>query len=185
MSPFVGVLRVGGRLDKKKLGGRDCSHHPVIMRKNHYVTKLLVRRFNHQGLHQERLLTESAIRTDGFWVVGAKNLVRSEIRSCVTCRKLQGSFGWQKMADLPVDRHQPAPPFSYVGVDTFGPWITTQRRTRGGTVNQKRWAFMFTCLVSRAVHLEAIEELCTSSLINALRGFTALRGQVIKFRSRD
>lgn len=79
------------------------------------------------------------------------------------------------MADLPEDRLQPAPSFSYVGIDTFGPWITTQRRTRGGTVNQRRWALMFTCLVSRAVHLEAIEELFTSSFINALRRFTALR----------
>lgn len=42
---------------------------------------------------------------------------------------------------------------------------------------------MFTCLVSCAVHLEAIEVLSTSSFINALRRFTALRGQVIQFRS--
>ncbi|XP_065940282.1 uncharacterized protein [Magallana gigas] len=165
------------------LGGRDGSHHPVIMPKNHYATKLFERRFHHQVLHQGRLLTEGAIRTGGFWVVGAKNLVRSEIRTCVTCRKLRGSFGWQKMADLPEDRLQSAPPFSYFGVDTFGPWITTQRRTRGGTVNQKRWALIFTCLVSRLVHLEAIEELSTSSFINALRRFTGLRGQVIQFRS--
>lgn len=160
MSSFVdqhSVLRVRGRLDKKKLGGSDGSHHPVVMPKNHYVTKLLVCRFHHQVLHQGWLLTEGEIRTGGFWVVGAKNLVRSKIRSCVICRKLRCSFGWQKMADLPEDRLQSAPPFSYVGFDTFRPWITTQRRTIGGTVNQKRWALMFTCLVSRVVHLEAIE----------------------------
>lgn len=185
LSPYVdqhGVLRVGGRLDKKKLGGRDGCHHPVIMPKNHYATKLLVRRFHHQVLHQGRLLTEGAIRTGGFWVVGAKNLVRSRIRPCITCRKLRGSFGWQKMADLPEDR--PAcPTLLLCWCYTFGPWITTQRQTRGGTVNQKRWALMFTCLVSCAVHLEAIEELSTSSFINELRRFTALRGQVIQFRS--
>ena len=38
---------------------------------------------------------------------------------------------------------------------------------------------MFTCLV----HLEAIEELSTTSFINALRRFIALRGQVVQFRS--
>lgn len=42
---------------------------------------------------------------------------------------------------------------------------------------------MFTCLVSCAVHLEAIEESSTSSFINELRRFTALRGQVIQLRS--
>lgn len=181
LSPFIdqhGILRVGGRLDKN--GHRDDHLHPVIMSKNHFVTRLRVRKFHHQVLHQGRLLTEGALRSGGFWVVGAKNLTRSEIKSCVTCRKLRGSFGWQKMADLPEDRI----PFSYVGVDTFGPWTITQRRTRGrGTVNQKRWALMFTCLVSRAVHLEAIEELSTASLINALRRFIAIRDPVIQFRS--
>lgn len=108
------MLRVRGRLDEKKLGGRDGIHHPVVMPKNHYVTKLLVCRFHHQVLHQGLLLTEGAIRTGGFLVVGAKNLVRSEIRSGVICRKLRCSFGWHKIADLPEDRLQPAPPFSYV-----------------------------------------------------------------------
>lgn len=95
LSPFFdqhGILRVGGRLDKNGQG--DDHLHPVIMPKNHFVTRLLVRKF-HQVLHQGRLLTEGALRSDGFWVVGAKNLIRSEIKSCVTCRKLRGSFGWQ------------------------------------------------------------------------------------------
>ncbi|XP_048730040.2 uncharacterized protein LOC125647403 [Ostrea edulis] len=187
LSPFIdqhGVLRVRGRLDKgQKFRQGDGDHHPVIMPKNHYVNRLLMRKFHHQVLHQGRLLTEGALRSGGFWVVGAKNFIRSEIKSRVICRKLRGSFGWQKMADLPEDRMQPAPPFSYVGVDTFGPWLTTQGRTRGGTVNQKILALMFTCLVSRAVHLEAIEELSTASFINALRRFIALRGPDIQFRS--
>lgn len=84
------------------------------------------------------------------------------------------------MADLQEDRIQPAPTFSYISVE---PWITTQQRTRGGNVNQKRWALVFSCLVSRAIHLEAIEELSTSSYINALRRFMTLKGQVIQFRS--
>lgn len=42
---------------------------------------------------------------------------------------------------------------------------------------------VFSCLVSRAIHLEAIEELSTSSYINALRRFMTLKGQVIQFRS--
>lgn len=42
---------------------------------------------------------------------------------------------------------------------------------------------MFTCLASRAVHLEAIEDLSTASLINALRRFIAIRDPVIQFRS--
>jgi hypothetical protein len=48
------------------------------------------------------------------------------------------------MADLPEDRLTPGPPFSAVGVDTFGPWNVTTRRTRGGAAQSKRWAIIFT-----------------------------------------
>lgn len=87
------------------------------------------------------------------------------------------------MADLPEDRLKPAPPFSFVGVDTFGPWPVEHRRTRGGLANQKRWALLFTCLVTRAIHIEVIEELSSSSFINALRRLIAIRGPVVQFRS--
>jgi hypothetical protein len=38
------------------------------------------------------------------------------------CKKLQGKIGWTKMADLPQERTEPGPPFSFVRVDTFRPW---------------------------------------------------------------
>ena len=72
------------------------------------------------------------------------------------------------MADLPKDRLDPSPPFSYVGLDIFGPWSVVFRRTRGGVANQKRWAILFTCLTTRAVHIEVIEGRSRSSFINAL-----------------
>jgi hypothetical protein len=40
-----------------------------------------------------------------------------------------GKVEVQKMADLPEDRLTPGPPFSAVGVDTFGPWNVITRRT--------------------------------------------------------
>ncbi len=42
---------------------------------------------------------------------------------------------------------------------------------------------MFTCLSVRAVHIELIESLDTSSFINALRRFLAIRGPVKLIRS--
>ena len=42
---------------------------------------------------------------------------------------------------------------------------------------------MFTCLVTRTVHLEAFEELSTTLFINALRRFMTVRGPVFQFRS--
>ncbi|XP_023816059.1 uncharacterized protein LOC111948246 [Oryzias latipes] len=47
----------------------------------------------------------------------------------------------------------------------------------------KRWAVMFSCLVTRPVHIEVVESLSTASFINALRRFTAIRGPAKLFRS--
>lgn len=87
------------------------------------------------------------------------------------------------MADLRVDRVSPAPPFTYTGVDVFGPWSVVTRRTRGGQASSKRWGLIFTCLSKRAIHIEVVEELSSSSFINALRRFIAVRGYVREFRS--
>lgn len=89
----------------------------------------------------------------------------------------------QKMSNLPAERLNPGPPFTNVGVDVFGPWTISTRRTRGGIAENKRWAVLFTCLVSRAVHIEVLESMSSSSFVNALRRFTAVRGPVRLFRS--
>lgn len=87
------------------------------------------------------------------------------------------------MADLPLERLQTCPPFTYVGVDVFGPWTVVTRRTRGRQAQSKRWAMLFSCMSSRAVHIEVIDSLDTSSCINALRRFFAIRGPAKQIRS--
>ncbi|XP_047675241.1 uncharacterized protein LOC125145656 [Tachysurus fulvidraco] len=87
------------------------------------------------------------------------------------------------MADLPADRLSTDSPFTYVGLDVFGPWSVITRRTRGGQSNSKRWAVIFTCMSTQAIHIEIAESLDASSFINALRRFFAIRGPVKQLRS--
>ena len=110
-------------------------------------------------------------------------MINSILETCIKCKKLRGKGQIQKMADLPADRISPAPPFSYVGLDVFGPWQICARRTRGGLAHSKRWAVLFVCMSTRAIHIKVIESMDTSSFINALRRFLAIRGPVIQLRS--
>ncbi|XP_062903592.1 uncharacterized protein LOC134346209 [Mobula hypostoma] len=75
------------------------------------------------------------------------------------------------------------PPFTHVGVDVFGLWTMSARRTRDGHAERKRWAVLFTCLSIRAIHLEIIESMDSSSFINTLRAFLPIREPVKQMRS--
>ena len=175
------MLRVGGRLNRSDLIQHE--RNPLIIPSKHHIATLLVRHYHEKVKHQGRHFTEGALRAAGFWVIGGKRLISSLLHQCVKCRKLRRKPETQVMSDLPADRLLPGPPFTNVGVDTFGPWTVVTRRTRGGQAQGKRWAIMFTCLTIRAVHIEIIEELSSAAFINALRRFVAIRGKVKILRS--
>ena len=175
-----GLFRVGGRLTQSCLSVDE--KHPVIVPKKSHLSTLLIRHYHEQIKHQGRHITEGSIRSAGFWIVGGKRHISSILHQCVKCRRLRRNVSSQ-MSDLPVDRVQPTPPFTYVGVDTFGPWEVIARRTRGGHANSKRWAILFTCLTCRAVHIEVVDSMSSSAFINAFRRFIAIRGEVKEIRS--
>jgi hypothetical protein len=184
LAPFLdenNILRVGGRLKHSDIPEKEKM--PILIPGRSHIAMLLVRHFHENVCHQGRHFTEGAIRSAGFWITGGKRLIANVIHRCVTCRKLRGKFSEQKMSNLPTERVTPTSPFTFVGVDVFGPWSIVTRRTRGGAASSKRWAVMFTCLASRAIHIELIEEMSSSSFINALRRFEAIRGHVKIFRS--
>ena len=118
------------------------------------------------------------IRRNGFWVINGNSLVRYLISKCVVCRSLRGKTEVQKMANLPTDRLEPSPPFSFSGLDMFGPFIIKE-----GRKNLKRYGIIFTCLASRAVHIETVNSMETNSFILSLRRFIGRRGNVRSIRS--
>ena len=176
-----GLLRVGGRTTHSNLHADE--NHPILLPGKHHVAVLLIRHHHERVEHQGRHFTEGAVRSSGLWIVGAKRAISSLVYKCVVCRKLRGKLEQQQMADLPAERLQQEPPFTYVGLDVFGPWEVVTRRTRGGSANSKRWAILFTCMSARAVHMEVIESMSASSCVNALRRFFSIRGPVKQLRS--
>lgn len=69
-------------------------------------------------------------------------------------------------------------PFTYCGVDYFGPITVAVGRRR-----EKRWGVLFTCMTVRAVHIELAHSLSTESCLMAIRRFVAERGQPAEFMS--
>ena len=171
-----GVLRVGGRLSKAAMP--EEAKRPIILPKHIHVSTLILRHIHEQLGHGGRNHVLSQLRKR-FWIVNANSAARKVISKCVVCRCVRGRIGEQKMADLPKERLEAdLPPFSNVGVDYFGPFETKRGRSL-----VKRYGVIFTCMSSRAVHLEMAHSLDTDSCIHALRRFISRRGQVTCIRS--
>ena len=179
LDPFLdkdGVLRVGGRIRRADLN--DETKFPIILPRDGHIIKLLVQHFHEACQDQGRTTTLNEIRSNGYWIIGGTSSVSRYILSCVRCRKLRSSPKSQKMSNLPEDRLHEAPPFTYCAVDYFGPFIIKEKRKE-----LKRYGVLFTCMASRAIHLEVAHTLETDSFINALRRFICRRGPIRQMRS--
>ncbi len=171
-----GLLLVGGRLGKSAMPSE--RKHPILLSKDQHVSHLILRDIHEQLGHGGRNQMVSKLRCK-YWITNANSVARKIISKCVICKRYKGKLGEQKMADLPVERITPdLPPFTNTGVDFFGP-IEVKR----GRSKVKRYGVIFTCMASRAVHLEMAYSLDTDSCINALRRFVCRRGQVSHMRS--
>ena len=62
-----------------------------------------------------------------YWVIQDTSAVKEVTSKRFTCRRLRGEIGEQIIADLPQDRLKEEPPFTYCGVDIFGPLEIKER----------------------------------------------------------
>ena len=179
LDPFIddlGVLRVGGRLRRAKTIPEHTKHQILLPPKGH-VVNLLLRDIHVNLAHAGRNHTLAKLR-EKYWVIRSNAAVRRIINKCVPCRRQKTTTCTQKMADLPKDRTDCSPPFTYSAVDYFGPYFIKEGRKQ-----HKRYGVLFTCLASRAIHLETAHSLDTDSFLHALRRFIARRGPVRQMRS--
>ena len=171
LSPFIdeqGHLRVGGRLQNSTL--EFDARHQFILDPKHPLTRLLVRWAHICVAHHrtERTLAETRAR---YWVLRGREAAKSAITRCFACAKDRARPPQPLMAPLPAQRVRPFQrPFASVGVDYFGPYnVSIGRRS------EKRYGVLFTCLVTRAVHLELASSLDTDSFLLAFSRFSSRR----------
>ena len=160
---------MGGRV-KHALIPVDAIH-PMIVPRDHPVSTLIVRHFHAYLGHAGREQVLSTLR-QRLWLLQARTVVHEVLRKCVSCHKRNEAPMQQLMADLPKECLIPfEPPFTYTGVDFFGPFYVKQ-----GRGVEKVYGCLFTCFTSRAVHIKDVSLLETDSFIQALRRFISNHG---------
>ncbi|XP_047483301.1 uncharacterized protein LOC125035146 [Penaeus chinensis] len=170
------ILRVGGRMRHAEFAA--INKHSVILPKDSHITEMIVCHYHRKVHHQGRGITLNELRASGYWIIGGSSVVGRHISRCVICKRLRGTFQEQKMSDLPPERLEPAPPFTYCGIDYFGPFFVKE-----GRKEVKRYGVLFTCMASRAIHLETANTLETDSFLSAYKRFIGRRGPVRQLRS--
>ena len=149
------------------------SKHPILLNKQHVLTTLIVqsahRRVQHNGLKE----TLSEVRAK-YWIIGGRSLVKAVIHKCVDCRRFEGRpFNPPPAPPLPSFQVTEAPPFAYTAVDFAGAMYVGREK---GEESNKVWICLFTCCVTRAIHLELVRDLSTVTFVQALKQFSVRRG---------
>ena len=170
------LLKISGRL--KYASATHDQKHPVILPRQHSVTRTIASEIHIAAGHSGRERTLAEIRSK-YWIPKARPLVNDIIRKCVDCIRYKGNCMQQRMADLPEERIVAGKPaFTFCGTDVFGPFLTKRGRSR-----EKRYGCLFTCFTTRAVHIEMLNSMESDAFINALNRFMCRRGIPEKMRS--
>ena len=164
-----GIIRSSGRIGKSDL---DFSEkYPVLLSNKSYLTTLLISDVHNHNLHCGVNEVLAHLR-ERFWIIKARQCIKSVLRKCVSCLKVQGRpLHTPPMPDLPYDRVRQANSFEITGVDYTG---NINVKSAGTLI--KAYIVLFTCFITRAVHLEVVTSLSEKDFIDSFIRFSSRRG---------
>jgi hypothetical protein len=173
-----GIIVVGGRLESWMKATYN-KQELILLPYDHRLSRLYVELVHKQG-HTGISATACKVRLK-FWIIKLEQVVRSVRFNCVICRKNTKKCCEQIMGPLPDVRINPAPAWSSVSLDLFGPFEIrgeVNKRSRG-----KAYGLIINCLLTRAVHIDATPDYSTDAFLKALRRFMSFRGSPLKIFS--
>ena len=153
------------------------------------MVRIIIEDIHRKQLHAGINQTLIALR-DKYWVIRSRKIVRSVVKSCFICRKLNPVRLQVPYAQLPRDRITPSTAFERVGIDFTGPLYVyhgapkfTVKKTEKmkvlsyeGVPCSKAYICLYTCAVTRAVHLELVPDLTSEAFIRSFRRFISTQG---------
>ena len=172
LQPYIdetdGLLRVGGRLHMANLPYE--SKHPAILPAKEPIVRKYLMAVHKAYTHAGPATLLSIVRSK-FWLMSGLAETKSVTHECA-CYLLRAEAFRQIVAPLLYERVHPSPPFTFVGMDNFGPISYFDEKKPA----QKAYGLIFTCCSTRAVHIELVKRLDTICFVNGLKRMIARRG---------
>ena len=165
-----GILVCQGRFDPNM-----CL--PIYLPRQAYETILIVIDAHRRVMHMGLQATLCRIR-ETFWLPRGRAVVKRIIRRyCMICKRLNAKpYALPPMANLPKERITRESAFINVGLDFMGPIMI---KVRTENERKKVWINLYTCMCTRATHLEVVSSLSAEAFLNALRRFIARKGKPV------
>ena len=111
---------------------------------------------------------------ENYWIPTLRRITKSLLRKCHTCRRFIAlPYTGVKPGQLPDDRIEPALPFQIIGTDFAGPIYYKLKSKKQG----KAYILIFSCSLSKAIHLELIPNTTTPEFIKCLKKLVARKGR--------
>ena len=157
-----GIIRSHGRLER--LLEPTVSNNQILINGYHPFVRSYIA-YKHVHLNcSSKTYTLHTVRRELVGPYLTVN-VNKIVRECLACRVLRARpYYYPKMPALPPERLAAQAPFAVCGIDYCGPFLVKQGRSQ-----TKIWISLFTCLVTRAIHLEIVTDLTAESFLTALK----------------
>ncbi|KHJ87535.1 hypothetical protein OESDEN_12690, partial [Oesophagostomum dentatum] len=161
-----GIIRHESRIQNATLPLDTRS--PIHVTGNSELARLILTHIHRTNAHCGISHT-LAIARQRFWIPQPSRTAKKFLNSCVICKRSHGlPFGAPEMPPLPSDRVVITKPFQNVGCDFLGPYRSDK--------DDKMYICLYTCLTTRAVHLEVVENMTASAFLSSLVRFVSRRG---------
>ncbi|XP_057296224.1 uncharacterized protein LOC130625174 [Hydractinia symbiolongicarpus] len=157
------IIRCKGRLLHANLP--YDSKYPILLPGDSYLSTLIIRRVHQQTFHAGVKHTLCRIR-EKYWILQCRKYVRAIVNKCVYCKRLFGKvYKSTESANLPPFRVSASYPFQSTGVDYLAPLMVKPIFNEDRSAMFPVHVALFTCAVTRAVHLDIVPHQSASSFI--------------------
>ena len=164
------VIRTKGRIIHSDLP-LDATAPFFLPNKSHLVDLLI--NHIHASHHHIGLSQTLSLYRQRCWTPKIRSRIKSLLLRCVICQRVRKRTIPRPLPPpLPVERVIWVPPFTNVGVDHTGSFTIRDQQGR----KTKAYICLFVCATTRAVHLEVVDNLTTTSFIMCLRRLAASKG---------
>ena len=166
-----GIIKSSGRIHNSNL--EDYTKFPPVLPPGYTFTELIVMDA-HISVHHEGLpVTMTKVR-QSYWVPRLRQFAKNILSHCYLCLKGQGPpYVYPPPPPLPEERVKDAPPFAVTGIDYAGPFEFL------AVINPvsvaKSYIVLFTCAVTRCIHLELVTDLSLPTFMLSFRRFCSRR----------